>query len=87
VEKEHFEILLEDIKEKVELILEGHAALDSKIDRVENNLEEKIGILDAKIESAHHSLSAKIDAVANDLAAHRADTESHPKGYRVSDGK
>jgi outer membrane murein-binding lipoprotein Lpp len=98
VKKEHFEILLEDIKEKVDLILEGHATLNSKIDRVEDNIEEKIEMLDAKIDSVHNRLnakidsvhdrlSAKIDGVANDLAAHRADTESHPKGYRVSDKK
>jgi len=67
---------LEDIKEKVELILEGHATLNNKIDRVEENLEEKIELL-----------GAKIDAVASDLAAHRADTESHPKAYKVSDAK
>lgn len=99
MEKEHFKILLEDIKEKVDLILEGHAALNSKIDRVEDNLEEKIGMLDAKIDMVHNKLNAKIDkvdeklskkidGVAADLAAHRADTESHPrKGYKVSDGK
>jgi len=69
MEKEHLEILLEDIKDKVEPILEGYDTLHSKIDRVEENLEEKIEFL-----------GTKIDAVANDLAAHRADTESHPKG-------
>ncbi len=71
MEKEHFEILLEDIKEKVDLILEGHATLNSKIDRVEDNLKEKIGMLDAKIDSVHNRLSAKIDGLTNDLAAHR----------------
>jgi predicted nuclease with TOPRIM domain len=101
MEKEHFEILLEDIKEKVELIIEGHATLNSNIDRVNENLDEKIGMLDAKIDSVHNRLSGrierveqkvdrlekKIDGVANGLASHRADTESHPKGYKVSDGK
>ncbi len=74
MEKAHFEILPEDIKEKVELILEGHSVLNNKIDRVHQDLGEKIEFLDKKI-----------DGVAADLAAHRADTESHPKGYRVSE--
>jgi hypothetical protein len=103
MEKEHFEILLEDIKEKVESILEGHSSLNSKIDRNHQEMNEKFGFLDSKIESVNTRLSAridkldakfdsverklsnKIDGVAADLAAHRADTESHPKGYKVSD--
>jgi hypothetical protein len=74
MKKEHFEILLEDIREKVELVLEGYSVLNNKIDRVEQGLGDKIDCL-----------STKIDGVANDLVAHRADTESHPKGYKVSE--
>jgi hypothetical protein len=33
------------------------------------------------------NFSMKIDGVAADLAAHRADTESHQERYRVSDEK
>jgi len=32
VQKEHLEIFLEDIREKFDLVLEGHAALDRKVD-------------------------------------------------------
>jgi hypothetical protein len=93
MEKEHFEILLEDIKEKVELILEGHVSLNNKIDRNHQEMNEKFELVDAKIESVNTRLSAridkldtKIDGVAADLAAHRADTESHPRGYKISEG-
>jgi outer membrane murein-binding lipoprotein Lpp len=97
MEKQHFEMLLEDIKEKVELILEGHASLNAKIDKVHENLDEKIGLnglkIDAlssrvgKLEYKLDGLEVKVDRVAVELAAHRADTESHPKKYKVSDGK
>jgi hypothetical protein len=33
----------------------------------------------------NEGLSAKMDGVATDLAAHRADTECHSRGYRVSE--
>ena len=41
MEKEHFEILL-DIKDKAQLILEGLSLLNNKIDRVHQDLNEKI---------------------------------------------
>ena len=50
----------------------------SKIDKVDKKLSSKIDRVEEK-------LSRKIDNVAADLAAHRADTESHPKGYKVSE--
>ena len=38
-----------------------------------------------RIDSVEAKLTDKIDALATDLSAHRADTESHGKGYRVSE--
>jgi hypothetical protein len=35
--------------------------------------------------NVHDELGQKIDAVAEDLSADRADTESHRKGYKASD--
>ena len=81
MKKEYLETLLEDVKEKFDLILEGHASLNKKIDTVYENLDEKIEMNGLKIDA----LNRKIDGVASDLAAHRADTESHSKGYRVSE--
>ena len=99
----HFEILLEDVKDKFELILEGHTGLRHEIKDMRQEMNEKFELvdfkiealstkidgvekrLDAKIDSVHKKLDAKIDVVASNLAAHRADTESHPKGYKVSD--
>ena len=154
MEKDHLEIILEDIREKFDMVLEGHSALHQKIDTVYRDLSEKIednsfkiGVLNRKIDDVDKRLSKKIDdvdkrlskkiddvdkrlskkiddvdkrlskkiddvdkrlskkidevggslreeinrveqkvdAVAADLAAHRADTESHGKGYIVSE--
>ncbi len=81
MEKDHLEILLEDIRSKFDLVLEGHESLNRKID---NRFDE----LDRKID--HNSfligaLNQKIDAVASDLSAHRTDTEAHGTVYRVKE--
>ncbi len=81
MEKDHLEILLEDIRSKFDLVLEGHESLNRKID-------DRFDELNGKIE--HNSfligtLNQKIDAVATDLSAHRADTEAHGTVYRVKE--
>ena len=103
MEKDHLEILLEDIQSKFELVLEGHDSLRTEIRgaRDESNekhehtaflikaLNDKIDAgdakLDKKIDDVEGRLTKKIDAVAEDLAAHRADTEGHRKKYLVSE--
>ena len=93
MKKEHFEILLEDMNSKFELILEGHAALNRKMDIKFSELSEKIDhnsfkidTLNKKIDAVDEKLSKKIDAVAVDLKAHRSDTEAHCGVYRVKEG-
>jgi chromosome segregation ATPase len=74
MQKDHLEILLEDIRGKFDLVLEGHAALDKKIDVRFDDLNEKIehnsfmiGALNKKIDSVDERLSKKIDAVEENL--------------------
>jgi hypothetical protein len=78
MEKKHLEILLEDIRSKFDLVLEGHAALNSKIDANQAKSGEEF----AHIRFQLKTLNAKVDQVKEDLAAHRADTEAHPR-YQV----
>ncbi len=123
MEKDHLEILLEDIRGKFDLVLEGHDTLrqeirgtreelcekinlvdfkvetlnqkidgvrddlNQKIDGVESRLSNEIRATNQKIDSVEVRLSEKIGAVATDLAAHRADTESHRTGYRISESR
>ncbi len=82
MEKGHLEILLEDIRGKFDLVLEGHDALRKEIRDGREELCEKVNLVDFKVDV----LNQKIDAVATDLAAHRRDTEAHPSLYKVKDG-
>jgi septation ring formation regulator EzrA len=74
MEKDHLEILLEDIRGKFDLVLEGHDALRKEIQDARRDLGDKISLVDFKVE-----------AVATDLKAHRRDTEAHPPVYLVKE--
>lgn len=93
MEKDYLEVILEDINSKFDLVLEGHAALDKKIDVKFDELSEKIELnsfkidaLNDKIDAVDAKLSKKIDAVAVDLKEHRADTEAHNNMYCIKEG-
>lgn len=69
-------VLSEDLQGKLDLVVEGHAVLDQKIDRKFDQLDEKIehntfliNTLNNKIDAVDKNLGTKIDAVANDLKA------------------
>ena len=83
MDKDHMEILLEDIRGKFDLVLEGHDTLRKEIRDTREELCEKINSVDFKVET----LNQKIDAVADELIAHRRDTEAHPSVYKVKEGK
>ena len=127
MDKDHLEILLEDIRGKFDLVLEGHDTLRKEIRDTREELCEKINLVDFKVETLNQKidgvrdglnqkidgvrddlnqkidgvrddlnqkidgvcdeLGQKIDAVAADLTAHRADTESHKTGYRISESR
>ena len=82
MDKDHLEILLEDIRGKFDLVLEGHDVLHKEIRDTREELCEKINLVDFKVETLNH----KIDAVASDLTAHRRDTEAHTSVYKVKEG-
>ena len=74
MEKDNLEILLEDIRGKFDLVLEGHSSLHKRIDRAEQNLNDKIslvdfkvGVLNKKIDGVHNELNQKIDGVRDGL--------------------
>jgi len=99
MEKEHLQIILEDINSKFNVVIEGYNALDRKIDNLEKRNDERFDLLDFKIDTVNTHLTkridavatdlrttnAKLDSVAADLKAHRADTESHGGIYRVKE--
>ena len=74
MKQEHFEILLESMNSKFDLVLEGHAALDEKFTKRFNELDEKIDfnsfqikVLNNKIDDVETRLSARLDNVEEKL--------------------
>ena len=82
--KERSELLLEDIKNKVDLIADGHSVLDRKIDGLREELggkidwlEKKVDRLDKKVDTLDRNVETNARAayelmtdVQNDLKAH-----------------
>ena len=75
MEKDHLEILLEDMNKKFDLVLEGHAVLGKKIDDNAKEVEEKfeltnlqIKAVSQKIDSVETRLNQKIDGVEAKLS-------------------
>jgi adenine-specific DNA methylase len=88
MKKGHFEILLEDINRKFDLVLEAHDALRQEIreTRDESNAKhDHTAFLIQTLSSKVDAVDAKVGAVAADLSAHRADTEAHHGMYRVKE--
>jgi hypothetical protein len=64
MEKQHFEILLENVDSNVKLLLEGFCGLNNKIDAVRVELKEDISLLDHKI----IALSNRVSSVETNLS-------------------
>ena len=86
MEKDHLEILLEDIRGKFDLVLEGHEVLRADIERARQESRERdeqllfmIRALNDKIDGVDARLSAKIDEVDARLSAKidRVDSTLH----------
>lgn len=81
MKKEHFEILLEEMNSKFQIVLEAHDALRKEIQQSRDESNAKHDHTAFMIET----LNRKIDAVAADVSAHRADTEAHHGIYVVKE--
>ena len=88
MDKDNLGILLEDIRGKFDLVLEGHSSLHKRIDKAEQNLSDnislvdfKVGVLNQKIDDVHDKLDRKIDGVRDELGqkidAVAADLSAH----------
>ena len=76
MEKDHLEILLEDIRSKFDLVLEGHEVLRSEIQALARRTDERFDLVDLKFEAltkrvdeVETRLDAKIDGVEKKLEA------------------
>ena len=64
MEKEHLEMILEDINGKFDLILEGHESLRGEIRDLSRKTDERFDMVDFKIDT----LNRKIDGVDERLS-------------------
>jgi len=74
MEKDHLEIILEDMNSKFDLILEGHVGLRQAIDDLDKRTTERFDLVDLKFEALNKKidnvdqrLSDRIDAVEKNL--------------------
>lgn len=67
MEKGHLIVILQWMKRKLELVIEGHAVLQSEIQALSQKTSERFDLSDFKVDT----LNKKICAIADDLAAHR----------------
>jgi len=93
MKQEHFEILLEEMNTKFDLVMDGlrnlNESVNRRIDDLAQETRERFDVVDVKFDAVHQRLDrlekrvdgidVKLDAVAADLSAHRADTEAHPR--------
>ncbi len=66
---ERFEVLLEDINRKMDLLVEGHQMLNQKIDRVEANLTRQIQENAARIDRNAVAIARNREAIEENRRA------------------
>jgi hypothetical protein len=97
MEKEHLEMILEDINGKFDLIIEGHEGLRGEIRELSHKTDErfdlvdfKIDTLNKKIDGVEEKLTVKIDGVEEKLSkkidAVAADLSAHRLDTEVHRG-
>ncbi len=66
VSKPHFEVVLEDIDSKLDLVVEGHRGLDKKIDIVDKKVDDLHKEMDYKFEIVFEKFD-EVDAQFNNV--------------------
>ena len=69
IEKERFEVLLEEIKGGVKAVADGHGVIRNEMKRMEERLTEKISFVDGKVDF----LAADVRALKQDVAEVKTD--------------
>ncbi|MDO9069638.1 MAG: hypothetical protein Q7W05_14445 [Deltaproteobacteria bacterium] len=87
MEKQHFEVLLENMDSKINLILEGYSVLDKRIVDEGKKRREEYDLLNVKIsalsqcfdgvDSRLDGIDGRLEGIHGELIAHRNNTEMH----------
>ncbi|MGE0919022.1 hypothetical protein [Trichlorobacter lovleyi] len=87
--KEYTNLILETMNDKFQQMLECFSVLDTRIDRFEERLTEKIELVDAKVmglskrvASVEKSLNEKIDTVEQNLSAEIVEVRDELRAHR-----
>jgi len=87
MDKDHLEILLEDIQGKFDLVLEGHDVLHKEIQDTREELCEKINSVDFKVETLNQKiddLTANLEQLNEQSSENYSEIESELKsGYNL----
>lgn len=68
--KHQIGILLEDVQQKLDIVVEGHGMLAEKLESTGDELKEEIQKVNQRLTLAEANLSKKINAISADLAGH-----------------
>lgn len=69
-EKERFEMLLEEVRDSVKLVAEGHVTIRREMQEMKNELKEDIKLVDDKLGFVAKQLGNKIDKIDQKLDEH-----------------
>jgi hypothetical protein len=69
-EKERFEILLEEVRDNVKLVAEGHSTIRREMQEMKTELKADIKEVNNKLEFVARELGGKIDKVDRTLEEH-----------------
>jgi len=70
IEKERFEVLLEEIKRDIKAVAEGHGVIRREMQEIKNDLKTDIKELGSTIKFVARDLGEKIDKVGQRLEEH-----------------
>jgi len=68
LKKEHFEVLLEDMNRKIDLLVEGHTGLTDRMDRLEASFNKKIEERTSELMTEIRGVDKRAEKRDNELA-------------------
>jgi cell division protein ZapA (FtsZ GTPase activity inhibitor) len=77
----HLTVVADSFDHKIALLADGHRSLTEEVKEIRETVER----LDAKVDKVELRLTDKLNKIAEDLAAHRSDTEAHHGIYVVKE--
>ena len=73
-EKQRFEVLLEQVRKEVQILADGHGALDQKVDRLNRELSEQV-------DAGFASMDIKFDTVLSEVRSVAKQVQEHAQAH------